>query len=99
MLPPLEGYDPHVTYEGKTYYMPFETWLPTGPLYPPMPWMHTWFWHPWYKMQPAEVLAHAYRDSMSGNANLLLNLAPDNTGRLPENELATIRRLAELIRN
>ena len=53
-LPPLEGHDPHVTYERKQYYMPFETWLPTGPLYPPMPWMHTWFWHPWYKTQSAE---------------------------------------------
>jgi len=32
----LEGHDPHVKYEGREYYMPFETWLPTGPLYPPM---------------------------------------------------------------
>lgn len=77
--------------------MPFETWLPTGPLYPPMPWMHTWFWHPWYKMQSPEVLAHAYRDCMSGNANLLMNLAPDHTGRLPGDQVATIKRLAELI--
>src|SRR5947208_12870274 len=64
-LPPLEGHDPHVMHEKKQYYMPFETWLPTGPLYPPMPWMHTWFWHPWYKMQSAEILAHAYRDCMA----------------------------------
>jgi alpha-L-fucosidase len=59
--------------------------------------MHTWFWHPWYKMQSAEILARAYRDCMSGNANLLLNLAPDNTGRLPDGQVATLRRLAELI--
>jgi alpha-L-fucosidase len=98
-LPPLEGHDPHVTYEGKKYYMPFETWLPTGPIYPPMPTMHTWFWHPWYKTQSAEVLAHAYRDCMSGNANLLMNLAPDNTGRLPEDEVTTMQRVAELIRS
>jgi alpha-L-fucosidase len=96
-LPPLEGHDPHVKFAGKQYYLPFETWLPSGPLYPPMPWMHTWFWHPWYKMQSAEVLAHAYRDCLAGNTNLLLNLAPDNTGRLPEDQVATIRRLAELI--
>ena len=98
-LPPLEGHDPHVTYEGKTYYLPFETWLPTGPIYPSMPWMHTWFWHPWYKTQSAEVLATAYRDCMKGNANLLLNLAPDDTGRLPEDEVATMHRVAELIHN
>lgn len=97
-LPPLERHDPHVTYEGKQYYMPFETWFPTGPIYPPMPWMHTWFWHPWYKAQSPEVIAQAYRDCMRGNANLLLNLAPDNTGRIPENQVETFRRVAELIR-
>ncbi|MGH9617184.1 MAG: alpha-L-fucosidase [Acidobacteriaceae bacterium] len=97
-LPPLEGHNPHVTFEGKEYYMPFETWLPTGPIYPPMPTMHTWFWHPWYKPQSARVIAEAYRDCMSRNANLLLNLAPDNTGRLPEDQVATMHRVAELIR-
>ncbi len=96
-LPPLEGHDPHVAYDKKNYYIPFETWLPTGPLYPPMPWMHTWFWHPWYKMQSPEVLAHAYHDCMGANANLLMNLAPDQTGRLPEDQVATLRRMAELI--
>jgi len=98
-LPPLEGHDPHVTFEGKQYYMPFETWLPTGPIYPPMPLMHTWFWHPWYKTQKAGAIAQTYRDCMSSNANLLLNLAPDNTGRLPDDEVATMRRVAELIRS
>ena len=96
-LPPLEGHDPHVTFEKKTYYMPFETWFPTGPIYPPMPWMHTWFWHPWYKTQPADILARVYRDCMAGNANLLLNLAPDNTGRLPEEAVATMQTVAEKI--
>jgi alpha-L-fucosidase len=96
-LPPLEGHDPHVVVEGKNYYLPFETWLPTGPIYPPMPWMHTWFWHPWYKPQNPEVLAHAYRDCMGANANLLLNLAPDNTGRLPADQVTAMYRMAELI--
>ena len=97
-LPPLEGHSPHVSYQGKQYYMPFETWFPTGPIYPPMPWMHTWFWHPWYKPQSPEVIAQAYRDCMRGNSNLLLNLAPDNTGRIPENQVEAFRRVAELIR-
>lgn len=96
-LPPLEGHDPYVTVEGKKYFLPFETWLPTGPLYPPMPWMHTWFWHPWYKTQKASILARVYRDCMEGNANLLLNLAPDNTGRLPEEATATLQQFKNLI--
>lgn len=97
-LPPLEGHDPHIRYEGKDYYLPFETWLPTGPIYPPMPTMHTWFWHSWYKPQSAEVIAEAYRECMKGTGNLLLNLAPDNTGRLPKDQVDTFRRVAELIR-
>lgn len=98
-LPPLEGHNPDVTFEGKRYYMPFETWLPTGPIYPPMPTMHTWFWHPWYKPQSANVIAEAYRDCMKGNANLLLNLAPDNTGRLPADQVATMHHVSRLIRS
>lgn len=98
-LPPLEGHDPHVVFDKRQYYMPFETWFPTGPLYPPMPWMHTWFWHPWYKPQSPEVIAEAYRLCMKGNANMLLNMAPDNTGRLPENQVETFHRVAELIRS
>lgn len=96
-LPPLEQHDPHVIVDSGTYYMPFETWMPTGPIYPPMPWMHTWFWHPGYTTQKASVIAHAYRDCMEGNANLLLNLAPDNTGRLPEEAVATMRKVVEKI--
>lgn len=30
-MPPLEGHDPQVAFQGRKYYMPFETWLPTGP--------------------------------------------------------------------
>lgn len=97
-LPPLEGHDPHIKVEGKEFYLPMETWLPTGPIYPPMPTMHTWFWHPWYKPQSAEVLAEAYRLCVRGKANLLMNLAPDNTGRLPEDQVETFRRVAGLIR-
>jgi alpha-L-fucosidase len=76
-----------------------ETWLPTGPIYPPMPWMHTWFWHPWYKPQSAAVLANAYRECMNRNANLLMNLAPDNTGRIPDDQVETMHKMAELIRS
>jgi alpha-L-fucosidase len=98
-LPPLERHDPHVTHEKEQYYLPFETWLPTGPIYPPMPWMHTWFWHPWYKTQSAEVIAKSYDLCMNGNANLLLNLTPDNTGRLPDEQVAAMHRVAELIQS
>ena len=98
-LPPLEGHDPHVTVDGQPYYLPFETWLPhrtalsadavdahlvLAPVVPP---------------QAPEVLAEAYRLCRKGNTNLLLNLAPDNTGRLPQEQVEMCGRVAELIHN
>jgi alpha-L-fucosidase len=96
-LPPAEGHDPHIKFEGKTYYMPFEIWLPTGPIYAPMPTMHSWFWREGYKTQSAQVIANAYRDSMSHNANLLLNLGPDKSGRVPDEAVETMHSVAKLI--
>jgi len=96
-LPPPEGHDPHVTFEGKTYYLPFEAWMPSGPPYAPMPGMHSWFWRPDYKSQDPEVIANMYRACMTRNANLLLNLGPDKTGRLPDDEVQTMHAVAKLI--
>jgi len=96
-LPPPEGHDPHVMFEGKQYYMPFETWLPTGPIYKPMPRMHSWFWRNDFTTQPAEVIASAYRACVKGKSNLLLNLSPDNTGRITDEAAATMRKVAQLI--
>ncbi len=77
---------------------PMETWLPIGPIYPPMPRVHTWFWHKNFKLQSADVIAKAYRDCMARKANLLLNLGPDNTGRLPDDVVATVHEVARRIR-
>jgi len=85
--------------EGREYYLPFETWLPTGPIYPPVPRVHTWFWHSWYKTQSAAVIAAAYRTCLKRGGNLVLNLAPDNTGRLPEEAVKTMQEVGGLIRS
>jgi len=98
-LPPPEGHNPHVTFEGKNYYMPMESWIPTGPLYKPMPPMHSWFWREGFVTQNAEVIAAAYRDCRKRNSNLLLNLSPDKTGRLPEETVQTMHTVAKLIRS
>jgi hypothetical protein len=36
---------------------------------------------------------------MRGNANMLMNMAPDNTGQIPANQVEAFRLVAELIRN
>jgi hypothetical protein len=96
-LPSLEGHDPHIVFEGKPYYMPFESWLAPGPVYTPVPYTHSWFWHEGFKTQNAGIIAESYRICMKANANLLLNLSPDNTGRLGEEAVQTLRQAAKLI--
>ena len=96
-LPPPEGHNPHIVYEGKQYYLPFEAWIPTGPMYPAMPGTHSWFWRPGYKTQSAEVIAADYKACMKRNSNLMLNFAPDNTGRIPEEMVNTMRQAALLM--
>jgi alpha-L-fucosidase len=97
-LPPPEGHNPHVLFEGKPYYMPFEAWMPAGPIYKPDPRLHSWFWREGYQTQSAEILAGAYKACLKGNANLLLNLAPDNTGRIPDETVRTLRQVKRLMR-
>ena len=97
-LPPPEGHNPHVAFEGKTYYMPMEAWMPAGPPYKPMPPMYSWFWRLGFETQSAGTIAQMYRDCMQRNSNLLLNLSPDTTGRLPDQTVQTMRQVAHLIR-
>jgi alpha-L-fucosidase len=97
-LPPEEGHNPRVRFQGKTYYLPMEAWIPTGPPYKPMPPMHSWFWREGFKSESAGAIAGIYRDSIERNSNLLLNLSPDKTGRLPEEAVTTMREVALRIR-
>ncbi len=98
-LPPPEGHNPHVSFEGKEYYMPLEAWIPTGPPYKPMPPMHSWFWREGFVTQSAEVIAGVYRDCKKRKSNLLLNLSPDKAGRIPDETVKTMSAVATLIRS
>jgi alpha-L-fucosidase len=97
-LPPPEGHDPHVSFENKIYYMPMEAWMPIGPPYKPMPPMHSWFWREGFVTQSPQTIAAMYRDCMQRSSNLLLNLSPDITGRLPDQTVAALRQVVQLIR-
>jgi hypothetical protein len=98
-LPPPEGHDPLVQFEGKTYYMPMEAWIPTGPPYKPMPPMHAWFWRPDFQTQDAKVIADVYRTCKQRKSNLLLNLSPDTSGRLPDDTVQAMQQVAKLIKS
>lgn len=83
-LPPPTGHNPRITFEGKPYYLPMEVCdtLCTN-----------WFWQPGDSPRPVRALYQLYRDCTDRRANLLLDVGPDRTGRIPE---ASVRRLMEL---
>jgi len=96
-MPPPEGHNPHVKFEGTTYYMPLEAWIPTGPPFKPLPPMNSWFWRPGFTTQNAEKIASEYNDCRQRRTNLLLNLSPDTSGRLPEEAVKTLHEASRII--
>ena len=78
--------------------MPMESWIPTGPPYKPMPPMHSWFWREGFKTQDPQTIAEAYFACKKGRANLLLNLSPHSSGRIPDEAAHTLKQVAKLIR-
>lgn len=97
-LPPPEGHDPHIQMDGKMRYLPMEAWIPTGPPYAPMPPMHSWFWREGFKTQDPQVIAEAYRACRQRKSNLLLNLSPDTTGRIPDEAMQSMQEVTKLIK-
>lgn len=88
-LPPIDGHDPWIKYNDKTYYIPMETCdtLCVG--------THSkgWFWKPDEQLKEVKLeLVPQYRKAVDKKANLLLNVGPNREGRLPE---ATVKRLLE----
>jgi alpha-L-fucosidase len=64
--------------------------------------LHTdhWFWHPndEASLKPVEELVKEYDQTVGRGAQLMLGLAPDNTGRLPAADTARLREFGERIR-
>ncbi|HMA53251.1 MAG TPA: discoidin domain-containing protein, partial [Acidobacteriota bacterium] len=54
---------------------------------------HHWFWEAGDALKSVRTLVRRYRSTVDKGANLLLDLAPDRTGRIPE---ATAKRLGEM---
>jgi len=82
--PPASGHNPLIPVRGKTYYLPMETCDTLA---------HHWFWVQGDALKSARTLCRLYQSTILRGSNLLLDLAPDRTGRIPE---ATARRLMEL---
>lgn len=59
-----------------------------------------WFWHPndEKSVKPLEKLLELYHASVGRGAQLMLGLAPDNRGLLPDSDVARLREFGEALR-
>jgi alpha-L-fucosidase len=61
------------------------------------PILYGWFWHPRKHVRTAADLIDIYYTSVGRNGNMLLNLSPDTRGLIPDNQLAHLRLMAQVI--
>lgn len=57
-----------------------------------------WFWAPSKHPRSIAQLADVYYTSIGRNGNLLLNLSPDTRGLIPDDQVAALRRLGQVVR-
>ncbi len=63
------------------------------------PILYGWFWAANKRVKSASQLVDLYYNSVGRNANMLLNLSPDNRGLIPGNQVAALRQMADVIRD
>jgi len=83
-VPPGSGHVKWRTVEGKEYYIPGEVCDPIG---------KNWFFVPGDIPRPGVDLLAQYRACRNGGVNLLLNVPPDEHGRIPEMHVKALARL------
>ncbi|MBE7559202.1 alpha-L-fucosidase [bacterium] len=88
-VPPESGHNPWIRHEGASWYIPNE--VCDSML------QERWFWGPDDDPRPARILYELYRRSVGRNSNLLLNVPPDNTGRIPQEYVERLRELKRMI--
>jgi len=89
-LPPPGGHNPWMDHNGKRYYIPMEVCDTLG---------RSWFWMPEDALRSPEALYRLYRNTIDRGASLLLDVAPDRTGRLPVGTVQRLQELGRLIRS
>jgi len=61
------------------------------------PILYGWFWHPKKHVRSAADLIDIYYTSVGRNGNMLLNLSPDTRGLIPDNQLAQLHLMAQVV--
>ncbi len=71
-------------------------WYPTEA---DAPILSGWFWSATKAPKSASQLINIYYTSVGRNANLILNLSPDTRGLIPDNQLAPLSQMGQVINN
>ena len=58
-----------------------------------------WMWRPGAQLTPAPQLLAAYNLAETAGKSFLLNVGPDRTGKIPDNQIAVLMQLKNLIAN
>lgn len=62
-----------------------------------VPILHGWFWAPRKPCRTASELIDIYYQSVGRNSNWLLNLSPDSRGLIPDDQMAHLRLMAQVV--
>lgn len=84
-FPPRSGHNPRTSIEGRDYYIPMEVCHHMN--------VRNWYWVGGDPARSLDWLYRTYHKSVDRNANLLLGVSPDKSGRIPD---AAVKRLIEL---
>lgn len=85
---PPAAHEPRKPVAGATHYLPMEVCDTIG---------GNWFWVPDDPPRPLRALVQLYRGSVGRGANLLLNVPPDSTGRIPPESIDALMALKQVI--
>ena len=58
-----------------------------------------WFWAPAKKPRSVSQLVDIYFSSIGRNGNLIMNLSPDNRGLVPDDQLAALGQMAQIVKD
>jgi alpha-L-fucosidase len=89
-LPPPEGHKPLKEIAGKTFYIPMEVCDTLTA---------NWFWLPNDPPKSVRALHNLYSNTVGRGANLLLDVPPDKTGRIPQDLADCLVELKKVIDN
>jgi len=82
-------FDAEQKYQEKNYYLGYEHCDPLG---------KDWFWVPEDRPRPLDSIFHLYTQVQAGGGNLLLDVAPDTTGHIPEYSVKSLLQLRDRIK-